>query len=520
MNRRDFLITVGAAALVQTVRSDYDYIVIGAGSSGCVVVNRLTADPKVRVLLIEAGGPTSGDATVNTPGKWTSLIGSSFDWGYATEPQAGLQNRAITFPRGKGFGGSSAINAMAFIRGHRFCYDGWEALGNKGWGYDSVLPLFKRSERNESGESEFRGGSGPLAVSYCTDPHASHRAFLAAAWQNGFKADARYDFNEPAPNHTAGYYQKNILDGKRHSAADAFLAPALSRPNLVVHSLSQASKLMIENRTVVGVEYIRDGKPQTARATREVVVCSGVVDTPKLLMLSGIGPADHLKSVGVPVVLDVPGVGQNLQDHLKLSIRWNGKTTLPGSTVTAGMFARSQPSNAGTPPDLQFYVGRGLETPDRFVTITVALVQPRSRGEIRLRSADPKAPPIIQPNYLHEQADVDALVRGMKLARYFGEADNYEPLLADETEPGPAAKSDAELATFARRAADTIYHPAGTCKMGPDGDRTAVVDPQLRVRGLQGLRIADASIMPEVVNATTHAACVMIGEKAADLLKT
>ena len=530
MKRRDF-IALSFATIVQPDRSarafktivrqntEFDYIVVGAGSSGCVVVNRLTADPTIRVLLIEAGGPTGGDPTVNTPGKWTSLIGSSFDWGYSTEPQAGLQNRVITFPRGKGFGGSSAINAMAFIRGHRFCFDGWEAAGNKGWGYDSVLPFFKRMERNESGESEFRGGSGPLAVSFCTDPHASHKAFLAAAWQNGFKADARYDFNGPDPNHIAGYYQKNILDGKRHSAADAFLVPALSRPNLVVHSQAQASKLIIENRKCVGVEYIRDGTPQTARAAREVVVCSGVVDTPKLLMLSGIGPADHLKSVGVPVVLDAPGVGQNLQDHLKLSIRWNGKTTLPGSTVTAGMFARSEPSKAGTPPDLQFYVGRGLETPDRFVTITVSMVQPRSRGEIRLRSDDPKAPPIINPNYLHEQSDVDAFVRGVKLARYFGEADSYEPLRADETEPGPAAKSDADLAAFARRAADTIYHAAGTCKMGPDSDRTAVVDPQLRVRGLQGLRIADASIMPVIVNATTHAACVMIGEKAADLLK-
>jgi choline dehydrogenase len=226
-----------------------------------------------------------------------------------------------------------------------------------------------------------------------------------------------------------------------------------------------------------------------------------------------------LKALGIPVVADVPGVGMNFQDHLKLSIRWAGKTELAGSTVTAGMFVRSDPANYGDPPDLQFYVGRGLETPDRFVTITVSLVFPRSRGEITLRSADPLAPPVIRANFLQEQADVDALVRGVKLARYFGEADSYADLKGDELLPGPAARSDADLAAFARRDSDTIYHGGGTCKMGPDGDKTAVVDPSLRVRGVDGLRVADGSIMPEVVNATTHAACVMIGEKASDLMR-
>jgi choline dehydrogenase len=531
MNRREFIAT-SFATIVRPERSSrpfativrqpptFDYIVVGAGSSGCVVVNRLTADGKTRVLLIEAGGPTSADATVSTPGKWTSLLGSSFDWGYTTEPQAGLNNRVINFPRGKGYGGSSAINALAFIRGHRFCYDRWEALGNKGWGYEALLPLFKRSERNESGPNDFRGGDGPLAVSYCTDPHASHKAFVTAAWQNGFKGDARYDFNGPDPNHTAGYYQKNILNGKRHSAADAFLVPALSRANLTVHSPAQATRLMVETGRCAGLEYLRNGQRETARASREVILCAGVVDTPKLLMLSGIGPADHVKAIGVPVTLDLPGVGKNLQDHLKLSLRWNGTGELPGSTVTAGLFARSNPTLAGTPPDLQFYVGRGLETPDRFITITVSLVRPESRGEIRLRSADPLARPIIQPNYLQEQADVDALVKGARLTRYFGEAESYEPLRGDEIEPGPAAKSDADLAAFVRRASDTIFHPAGTCKMGPEADGMAVVDLQLRVRGIQGLRIADASIMPEVVNTTPHAACVMIGEKISELIKS
>lgn len=522
MNRRDFIKIVGAspllAGLAQPARSEFDYIVIGAGSAGCVIANRLSADPSVRVLLLEAGGPANDDPAIETPGRWVSLIGSKFDWGYATEPEPGLQNRRITFPRGKVHGGSSAVNAMTFIRGHQFCFDKWERLGNPGWGYEALLPIFKKSERHEMGENHYRGGAGELAVSLCTDPHAGHRAFMAAASQNGFKADARFDFNLPSPVNTAGFYQKNILDGKRYSAADAFLRPVVSRPNLEVRSQAQATRLIVEAGRVVGIGYLRDGKPGQARAAREVIVSSGVIDSPKLLMLSGIGPADRLKSLGIPVVADVTGVGQNFQDHLKLSIRWNGKTELPGSTVTAGMFTRSNQMDWGNPPDLQFYVGRGVETPDRFVTITVSLVQPKSRGDIRLRSADPLAAPIIRANYLQEQADVDALVRGVTLARWFGEADAYEALRADEILPGSAVKSDADLATFVRRDADTIYHGAGTCKMGPTSDASAVVDPALRVRGVEGLRVADASIMPDIVNGPTHAACVMIGERLALLV--
>ena len=521
MKRRDFIKAIGAAPLLrmQSSRAEFDYIIVGAGSAGCVLANRLSADASVRVLLLEAGGPVNNDPAVTTPGKWVTLIGSKFDWGYATEPEPGLQNRRITFPRGKAHGGSSAINAMTFIRGHQFCFDRWERAGNPGWGYEALLPYFKKSERNELGETPYRGGDGPLAVSLCTDPHAGHRAFLAAVAQQQFKVDARYDFNQPTPVNVAGYYQKNILDGKRHSVADAFLTPVLSRPNLEVRSQCQATKIVIEGTRAAGIEYARDGKLERARATREILLCGGVIDTPKLLMLSGIGPADHVKSHSIPVVADVPGVGRNFQDHLKLSIRWSGKTELPGSTVTAGMFLRSDPANFGEPPDLQFYVGRGLETPDRFVTITVSLVFPKSRGEITLRSADPLAPPVIRANYLQEQADVNALVRGVKLARYFGEADSYADLKGEEMLPGAAVKSDDDLAAFARRDSDTIYHGSGSCKMGPAGDRTAVVDPSLRVRGVDGLRVADGSIMPEVVNATTNAACVMIGEKASDLVR-
>jgi choline dehydrogenase len=521
MNRRDFLKLSAAAFTPPAQSAQPDFIIVGGGSSGAALVHRLSADPLVRVLLLEAGVSGEQDPAVTTPGRWASLIGSPYDWAYQTESEAGMNGRRIAFPRGKALGGSSAINAMTFIRGDRRSFDRWQDLGNDGWGYDALLPLFKRLERNDAGASEYRGGDGPLAVSHCFDPHAAHRAFLAAAIQNGFKADARFDFNGPFPNGVAGYYQKNILDGTRHSAAAAFLQPAMTRGNVEVRTSARATRLLIEGRRIVGVEYVRDGRREEARAARGVVLCGGVVETPKLLMLSGIGPAAHLRSQGIRVVADVPGVGQNLQDHLKLSIRWNGKGELPGSTVTAGLFTLSSSAAArsGTrPPDLQFYVGRGLDQPDRFVTITVSLVQPASRGEVHLRSGDPLATPIIHARYLSEQSDVDALVRGVHLARWFGEAEPYEPLRGDEVEPGSAATSDADLASFVRRAADTIYHAGGTCRMGPDSDPLAVVDPMLRVRGVGGLHVADASVMPEIVNATTHAASVMIGEKCAELL--
>lgn len=525
MKRRTFMKTVGTAVAATAVRGvraqsdEYDFIVIGAGSAGCAAAHRLSADPDASVLLLEAGGPVSADASVTTPGRWVSLMGTAIDWGYATEPETGMNNRRIAFPRGKVVGGSSAINAMTYIRGHRLDFDGWAGAGAPGWGYDDVLPVFKRIEDNSRGASQFRGAGGPLRVSDCTDPHAGHHAFLAAARTLGYGADPQWEYSSPQPEDGAGFYQKNIKDGQRHSAASAFLVPVLQRPNLHVTTNAQAAALLVQGTRVAGVEFLRDGRRQRARARREIVLCGGVIDTPKLLMLSGIGPADHLKSLGIPVVADVPDVGANLQDHLKLSIRWNGRTTLPPSTVTAGLFVRSRTGLAGAaaqPPDLQFYVGRGVDQPDRFVTITVSLVRPRSRGEVRLRSADPTAAPIIRANYLSEVADVAALVEGVRLARALGHATPYDALRADEIEPGADVVTADAVAEFARRAADTIYHPAGTCRMGTD--RAAVVDPQLRLRGFQGVRIADASVMPSVVGATTHAACVMIGDRVADLI--
>ncbi len=492
-----------------------DYIVVGAGSSGCVIVNRLSADPSVRVLLLEAGGSGESDPAITIPGRWTSLMGSAYDWGYATRPDPGLANRGIAVPRGRALGGSSAINAMVHIRGHRQCFDRWRALGNPGWGYDDLLSLFTRSERNDAGASAWRGASGPLAVSRCTDPHASHHAFLRAAEEHGFRADPLHDFNRPENGGVAGFFQKNILSGRRHSAAAAFLLPALARPNVVARSMARATRLTIEGRRVTGVEYVQDGRLERVRATRDVVLAAGAIHSPRLLMLSGIGAADALRRHGIPLVAHLPGVGANLQDHLKLSIRWRGKTTLPGSTVTAGLFA---PTPSTSPADLQFYVGRGLEQADDLVTITVSLVCTESRGSIALASSDPRAAPVISARYLDAQADVDALVHGARLARLLGASPAYDQLRAEEIEPGIEVTSVADLERFIRARADSIYHAAGTSRMGAAALEDSVVDARLRVHGIEGLRVADASIMPELVNAPPHAACVMIGEQCAALL--
>lgn len=520
--RRHFLkesaVLLGAASVwpacateSQDTETGFDVIVVGAGSSGCVVANRLSARG-ARVLLIEAGGPAD-DPAIRTPGQWTTLIGSAYDWQYVTSPEPGLNDRSVPWPRGKVIGGSSAINAMAYVRGHRFVFDRWGEAVDPSWAYDRVLPTFRALEDNSRGASEYLGAGGPQAVADTTDPHAGHEAFLAAAADLGFDASPDFDFNGARQENGAGYYQKNIRDGRRHSAADAFLTPVLDRSNLTVWPNVLVHRVVVEGGRATGIECTRDGQTQIVRAASAVVLSAGAVDSPKLLMLSGIGPAGALQPLGIPVVVDASGVGANLHDHPRLSVRWEGQTTLPPSSVSAGLLTWSSGMSGDGPPNIQFYVGRGIDQPDAFITLTLALSAPRSRGSLTLRSADPTDAPLIRANYFQEAEDLDAMLAGVRLAQRIGASGAYDGLRGNPIEPAADVVSDDGLRAFIRQSAATIFHPVGTCRMGRDAE--SAVDPQLRVRGVDNLWVADASVMPEVVNSQTHAACLLIGERAA-----
>lgn len=517
----------------------YDYIIVGAGSAGCVLASRLTEDLHTRVLLLEAGGP-GHRREIRIPAAYSKLFKSALDWNFSTEPEPHLHNRRLYWPRGKVLGGSSAINAMIYIRGNRLDYDHWASLGNDGWSFDDVLPYFKKSENQERGASEFHGIGGPLCVSdlRCVNP-LTH-VFLSAAGELGFAANP--DFNGETQL-GAGLHQVTQKNGSRHSAADAFLKPVISRSNLRVLTGAHATRILIEKHHATGVEFMRNGATETARADREVVLCGGSVNSPQLLLLSGIGPADELRRAGVSPVHDLPGVGKNLQDHpmvsagylctkpitlqsadsLKNVIQYFAlkRGPLTSNVAEAGIFIHTRSDSSI--PDLQilfgpvYYVNHGFDKIEEHAFgFGPTLIAPESRGEITLRSADPLAPPAIHANYLACESDLRAMLQGVRLVIHLAESKAFDAFRGARLHPAPQADTETDLVEFLRNNVQTLYHPAGTCKMG--SDPMAVVDSRLRVHGIERLRVADASVMPRVIAGNTNAPTIMIAEKPADMI--
>jgi choline dehydrogenase len=517
----------------------YNYVIIGAGSAGCVLANRLSENPHNTVLLLEAGCPDNRKE-IHIPAAWSRLFKSECDWAYETEPQPQLNNRKLYWPRGKMLGGTSSLNAMIYSRANRADHDRWRDLGNEGWGYEDVLPSYKKAENNERGASEYHGIGGPLNVSDLRYVNPLTRTFVEAAVEAGLPLNE--DFNG-ASQEGVGIFQVTQKNGKRCSSATAYLKPSLQRRNLTVQTGAHVTRLLFDRHRVAGVAYVRDGQTKQASVRGEVILCGGAINSPQVLMLSGIGPADHLRSMDIPVIVDLPGVGQNLQDHPLVGVEL--ECTKPVGLADAGkmvdiaryLLFRNGPlsSNVGEAaafirtragldaPDIEFlfapvfYMGHGFDNPaGHGFAIGIALQHPESRGHIGLRSNDPLAPAVIQPNYLSSESDLTGIVEGVKIGRQIAQAKAFEPYRGKELWPGPDAQNDEGVMAFIRRTLESCYHPVGSCKMG--NDSMAVVDDSLRVHGIEGVRVVDASVFPTHITGHPNAPIIMMAEKAAAMI--